>query len=78
MSSYRGTMTDLKTIHYNDSISDLASVMEEVGTRRFLSDFRHNYPKHFEEMSIQITRLDQRQVPALLKKPDAAENAGSK
>jgi hypothetical protein len=58
----------LKEIHYNDSISDLASVMEQVGTRRFLADFRHNYPKHFEEMSIQITRLDQRQIPALLKK----------
>lgn len=66
----------LKQIHYNDSISDLASVMEEVGTRRFLSDFRHNYPKHFEEMSIQITRLDQRQVPALLKKNTAVDAEG--
>ena len=62
-------MTDeLKQLHYNDMLVGLASVMEEVGTRRFLADFRHNYPKHFEEMSIQMTRLDQRKIPALLKK----------
>ena len=58
----------LKTIHYNDSLSDLACVMEEVGTRRFLSDFRHNYPKHFDEVVVQIARLDQRKIPVLLKK----------
>ena len=58
----------LKQIHYHDSISDLANVMEEVGTRRFLMDFRHNYPKHFDEIMVQITRLDQRQLPKLLQK----------
>ena len=61
----------LKNIHYNDSLSDLACVMEEVGTRRFLADFRHNYPKHFDEVVVQIARLDQRKVPVLLQKPDA-------
>jgi len=65
-------MTDqLKQIHYNDSISDLANVMEEVGTRRFLMDFRHNYPKHFDEIVAQIGRLESRSIPALLRKPDA-------
>ena len=64
-------MTDpLKQIHYSDSLSDLASVMEEVGTRRFLADFRHNYPKHFEEIVVQINRLDQRKVAALLRKDE--------
>ena len=66
-------MTDeLKQIHYNDSISDLASALEEVGTRRFLMDFKHNYPDHFAEIAIQINRLDSKKVPVLLQKPNAA------
>ena len=63
---------NLKQIHYNDSLSDLASVMEEVGTRKFLMDFRHNYPKHFEEIVAQLGRLESRKIPALLQKQDAA------
>jgi hypothetical protein len=62
---------NLKQIHYNDSISDLAAVMEEVGARRFLMDFRHNYPKHFDELAVQINRIDSRKIPVLLQKPDA-------
>ena len=65
-------MTDkLKQIHYHDSISDLASALEEVGTRRFLMDFKHNYPDHFAEILSQIGRLDTRKIPVLLQKQDA-------
>jgi len=63
-------MTDeLKQIHYGDSLADLASVMEEVGARKFLSDFKHNYPSHFNEILAQINRLDTRKLPALLQAP---------
>jgi len=62
---------ELKQIHYNDSVSDLASVMEEVGTRKFLMDFKHNYPRHFDEIVAQIGRLESRKIPSLLMKSDA-------
>jgi len=66
-------MTDqLKTIHYNDSLSDLSCVLEEVGTRKFLMDFRHAYPRHFDEIVAQIGRLESRSIPVLLQKPNAA------
>ena len=63
---------ELEQIHYNDSISDLAAVMEEVGARRFLMDFRHAYPRHFDEIVAQIGRLESRSIPVLLQKPNAA------
>jgi len=65
----------LKNIHYNDSLSDLASVMEEVGTRRFLMDFKHNSPRHFDEIVAQIGRLESRKLPSLLVKQHTAVNA---
>jgi cell fate regulator YaaT (PSP1 superfamily) len=59
---------ELKMIHYNDVMTDLASCMEEVGCRTFLRDFRTNYPKHFEEIIAQIHRLESRPVARLLDK----------
>lgn len=62
-------MTEMEQLHYNDVMADLASVMETYGTRKFLSDFENNYPKHFEEVQAQIHRTDQqRRLPRLLDK----------
>jgi len=62
-------MTDeLKQVHYNDVMTDLASAVEQTGARKFLYDFRHNYPAHFEELKVQITRLDSKQVARLFVK----------
>ncbi len=61
-------MTELEQLHYNDSMTDLAAAMESVGARKFLRDFKFNYPKHFQEILVQIGRLEQPQVAALLKK----------
>ena len=59
----------MEQIQYNDVMADLASIMEQVGARRFLSDFQSNYPKHFEEVKVQIDRTDQqRKLPRLLDK----------
>lgn len=63
---------ELQQIHYNDVMTDLASAFEQVGVRRFLSDFQSNYPSHFTEMLNQIHRLDQRPVAALLRPKDDA------
>jgi len=58
---------ELQQLQYNDVLTDLASAMEQVGARRFLQDFRDNYPGHFKEIQDQIHRLDQRPVAALLR-----------
>lgn len=61
---------ELQQLQYNDVLTDLASAMEQVGARRFLQDFRENYPAHFKEIQDQIHRLDQRPVAALLRAND--------
>jgi hypothetical protein len=63
---------ELEQLQYNDTLTDLAASMEAVGARRFLSDFRDNYPAHFKEIQDQIHRLDQRPVAALLRPYDDA------
>lgn len=62
---------ELQQLQYNDVLTDLASAMEQMGSRRFLLDFRENYPAHFKEIQDQIHRLDQRPVAALLRPYDA-------
>jgi len=67
-SSFQNIMTkELEQLQYNDSLTDLAASMEAKGARRFLCDFRDNYPAHFKEIQDQIHRLDQRPVAALLR-----------
>jgi hypothetical protein len=59
----------MEQLHYNDVMADLASIMEQAGTRKFLSDFQENFPKHFHEMQVQMNRTDQqRRLPRLLDK----------
>lgn len=56
----------METIHYNDVMADLASAMQEVGVRRFLSDFQSNYPALFKEVEAQVGRTDaNRRLPRL-------------
>ena len=62
----------MEQLHYNDVMADLASIMEQAGTRKFLSDFQNNYPKHFYEMSVQIGRTD-KPVARLLDKKYSGE-----
>lgn len=61
---------ELEELQYMDTFADLASAMERVGARRFLADFRSNYPYHFKEIQDQIHRLDQRPKAALLRAKD--------
>jgi hypothetical protein len=61
---------ELEHLQYNDVLTDLASSMETVGARKFLQDFKSCYPRHFEEIQIQITRLDQRTPCKLLTKDE--------
>ena len=62
---------ELEQLQYNDVLTDLASAMETVGVRKLLRDFRENYPNHFEEIVVQIHRLDQRPAAALFRAKDA-------
>lgn len=61
-------MTEMEQLEYLDSITDVASAMETVGCRRFLLDFREAYPQLFQEVLIQIHRLEQKPVARLLDK----------
>jgi hypothetical protein len=60
----------LQQIHYNDVMTDFASAVEQVGVRKFFMDFRESYPSHFDEIQIQITRLDQKPIAALLREKE--------
>ena len=64
---------ELEQLHYNDALTDMANAMETKGTRQFLTDFRDNYPRHFNEIVAQIHRLEQRPVAALLRKPEGTD-----
>lgn len=62
----------MEQLHYNDVMADLASIMEQAGTRKFLSDFHNNYPKHFYEMQVQMNRVD-KPLPRILDKKYTGE-----
>ncbi len=61
---------ELEQLQHNDLLTDLASAFEQRGCRSVLRDFKHCYPSHFDEMLIQITRLEHRQVPRLLQREE--------
>lgn len=61
-------MTEQEQLRYNDFIVDIASFMQQYGARRLMTDLRDHYPAFFEELKIQINRLPERQVAALLRK----------
>lgn len=56
-----------KQLDYDDSILSLYSVCQEYGCRRVLLDFRTAFPEMFHELEIQIKRLPDENLPALLK-----------
>lgn len=60
-------MTEMEQIEYNDVLADLASKMEQYGILKILGDFKEHYPRHYEELVIQIDRkTHHKQVPRLL------------
>ena len=61
-------MTEPEQLRYNDFMVDLASFMQQYGTRRLLIDFQAHYPAFFEELKVQINRLPEKPIPALLRK----------
>jgi hypothetical protein len=61
-------MTEQDQLTYNDFIVELASLMQQYGARKIMSDFRDHYPAFYEELKVQINRLPQKQPAALLRK----------
>lgn len=61
-------MNEMQQIEYNDVLTDLASTIEQNGCRKFLLDFQHNYPQHFQEILVQIHRLEKKPIARLLDK----------
>lgn len=61
-------MTEMEQLQYNDTLTDFASSMETAGCRKLLMDFKTNYPTHFQEILVQIHRLEKKPVARLLDK----------
>jgi hypothetical protein len=61
-------MNEEEQLRYNDLLVDLASLMQQYGARRVMSDFQSHYPAFFQELKVQINRFPEKPVAALLRK----------
>ncbi|CAB4240617.1 hypothetical protein UFOVP39_24 [uncultured Caudovirales phage] len=61
-------MIEEEQLQYNDLLVELASLMQQYGTRRVMMDFQTHYPAFFQEMKVQINRFPEKSVAALLRK----------
>lgn len=61
-------MTEEQQLHYNDFQVELASMIQQYGVRRVMTDFQSHYPAFFDELKIQINRLPEKPIAALLRK----------
>lgn len=61
-------MNEEDQLRYNDVLVDLASMMQQYGVRRVMSDFQAHYPGFFQELKVQINRFPEKPVAALLRK----------
>lgn len=59
-------MTEMELLQQEDLLSDLASSIEQFGAKRFIEEFKNNYPEHYKELFIQMQRKE-KQIPALFK-----------
>lgn len=58
----------LERLEYEDALVLLNSMCQQYGAREVLKDFRDAYPDMFQEVLVQITRLDPgKKVAALLR-----------
>ena len=61
-------MTEEEQLRYNDFMVDFASIIQQYGVRRVMTDFQSHYPAFFDEVKIQINRLPEKPIAALLRK----------
>lgn len=61
-------MTEQDQLNYNDFLVELASMIQQYGVRRIMTDFQEHYPAFFQELRVQVNRLPERPVAALLRK----------
>jgi hypothetical protein len=60
---------ELEQQEYEDTLVMLNSMFEQYGVREVMKDFRDNFPKMFEELTVQIDRLTPASKVALLRPP---------
>jgi hypothetical protein len=58
---------ELEQIHLDDLMADLASAIEQHGARKVLLEFGSRYPAVMYELNVQLTRINEKRVAALLK-----------
>ncbi len=61
-------MTENEQLDYNDVLVSLASTFQHFGVRRVMSDFQAYYPDYYQEMKVQMERMNSRPMPVLLQK----------
>jgi hypothetical protein len=63
---------ELEKFDYDDVLVGLYTACIQYGARKVCSDFNDVFPTMFQEILAQANRIGQsREVPALLKRPDA-------
>jgi hypothetical protein len=50
-------MRELQQLEYEDALVTLNSMFEQYGVRQVMQSFRGAYPQMFEEMIVQLARL---------------------
>ena len=61
-------MNEHELLEYNDVLVDFANLVHRYGVRRVLIDFQTHYPDFLEEVRVQVNRLPQKPIAALLRK----------
>lgn len=61
----------LEQYHFDDLCADLASAIEQKGGRLMAMEFEMRYPQHYQELKLQMQRLENTSKVAALLKPKA-------
>lgn len=59
---------ELNDLEYQDLLVDLAMTFTKNGVHRVLLDFQTHYPDFFQEIKVQVNRLPDKPIAALLRK----------